>query len=77
MKYQYLDKDQQKAMLESRLRQLEQEHYGHSMILKNADPADEPAIKAAEEALKTIDRAYGAVQTELSALTPAASTKEK
>lgn len=67
MEYTYLDADQQKALLEARLRQLEQEHYGHSQNKKLAD-GDAEKIIAADEAMAVIDNAYAVAKAELAAL---------
>jgi len=71
MEYQYLDTDQQKAMLEARLQQLENEHFGHAQNKKLAD-GDEEKIKAADEAMAIIDAAYDVAKKDLAAITKSA-----
>lgn len=73
MKYERLTTDEQKAMLESRMRQLEQEHFSHQMLIDqlkaSGDTSEQTAsaIKASEDAQKILDSAHAVVAKKLSA----------
>ena len=76
MIYQTIAADEQKAMLEARLGQYEREHYAHALndrLLVSSgatDDATKAAIKAAEDAMATLDQAHAAVVEEIAALSP-------
>lgn len=73
MEYSQLSKDDQKAMLEGRLRQYEQEHYNHELNVKalesqTEDETTKRAITEARKAQEIIDTAYDATKSELDSL---------
>lgn len=73
MKYERLTTDEQKAMLETRARQLEQEHFSHQVLIDqlkasgDTSQATTDAIKVSEEAQKILDSAHAVVDKKLSA----------
>lgn len=68
MKYEKLTTEQQQQMVEAKLHQLESEHFNHQMLLdqyRASGDTSEPmlaAIKASEDALKTLDAAHAEVK---------------
>lgn len=76
MKYEKINDDQKRQMLDQRLGQYEQEHYNHAInlaLLKATgatDDATKAAIKQAEEAMVTLDKAHANVKTEKAKVVP-------
>ncbi len=70
MQYEKINDDQKKQMLDQRMAQYEQEHYNHAINLSllkatgATDDATKTAIKQAEDAMTTLDKAHANVKTE-------------
>lgn len=71
MQYQYLNSDQKRQMIESRLQQYEAEHFGHSLnlVVAQAQSEDDPtratSIEQTQASLETLERAITAARGEL------------
>lgn len=80
MEYTELSEDEQKQILKQRAKQYEGEHFNHSvnkellLATGNTDDATKDAIKAAEEAMSTLDDAYAATKDKLANLEKGAET---
>ncbi len=78
MKYEKINDDQKQQMLDQRLAQYEQEHYNHAInlaLLKasgTTDASTKAAIKQAEDAMTTLDKAHANVKTEKAKVGPPA-----
>lgn len=78
MEYSELTDDEQVQILQQRIRQYEGEHFNHSvnkeLLLASVPAGSEPddatkeAIKAAEEAMKTLDDAHTNTKAKVEAL---------
>lgn len=74
MKYAALTTADQRAILEQRLRQYEADHFSHAinkdlLVASGAtDDATKQAIKQADEAMATLDKAHAEVTKKLAAM---------